>query len=253
MNILIVDDDKKQLNGIVAIIKSAFANVRCLTASTFNDALSLLDSYIDIDVILLDIDLNGTKSANAVNPNKIDKTDETYEVDGIDLGRHIRALPQFKNTPVLFITGYAMEAARAIHATNCFDFLVKPFKPEDLIISIQKLIDMHIISEKPIRFRDIAGIYFRILPSEIIYMQCDDRNVHIHTISGNFTAHTSMKALIKNLPDFFVRCHKSYIVNIHYIINYDQTNLLIALRTQNRISIPIGATYYKPFIKKIRS
>lgn len=235
MNALIVDDDMNQLNGIVSIVKKSFKGTVCLTASTYEEAVELLTGDTAIDIILLDIEL-----------------DSSDNLTGVDLGSYIRTLPQFENTPILFITGYAAEAAHAIHATNCFDFLVKPFKPAELTTSIQKLIDKNIISEKPIPFRDLAGVHFRVLPSEIIYMSCTNHNTQVYTLSGTFTAHMSLADIMRKLPDYFIRCHKSYVVNKYFIANYDKSTLYITVRTAPQTSIPIGYAYHKSFVNQLR-
>lgn len=236
MNVLIVEDEPIQLNGIVEIIKSGFNGVKCFTALNYKEATDLLSSNIDIDVILLDIELN-----------------DTDNLTGIDLGRYIRTFPQFENTPILFITGYSAEAADAIHATNCFDFLVKPYDASDLTTSIQKLIDKHIITENPIRFRNSVGVCFNVRPSEIIYMNCIGRNIYVYTLSGRFVVHSSLKDVLKTLPDDFIRCHRSYIVNQHFIANYDKTTKYVAVKTPNKpTSIPIGQAYYKSFVSQLK-
>lgn len=227
MNALIVDDDTAQLEGTGAIITTHFKDTRCLKASSYNEAVDILNGNMDIDIILLDIDLNSADGHN-----------------GIDLGRYIRSLSPYKHTPILFITGYVNEAARAIHATNCFDFIEKPLNSTDLIDSVQKLINMNIISEKPIRFRDVSGVYFRLLPSEIVYLKAVHRNAHVYTVLGEFvSSSTPLKDIIQFLPKSFIRCHKSYIVNTHFISACDRTNLLIKLRGYEHVPIPIGRTY----------
>lgn len=236
MNVFIVEDEPVQLNSIVEILKSEFNGVKCFTASNYNEAVALLSSSISIDVILLDIQL-----------------DDSDGLTGIDLGRYIRTLPQFESTPILFITAYAAEAASAIHATNCFDFLVKPYDPSDLTSSIQKLINKHIVTEKPIRFRTSKGVYFLVPPSEIIYINSIGRDIYVYTLAERFVLHTALKDILKTLPEDFIRCHKSYIVNKNFIANYDITTRYVAVKTPNKLtSIPIGQAYYKSFISQLK-
>lgn len=231
MNVLIVDDESDQRDGIASVLKKNFEHTRCLMVPGYNKAVAALnDKNTDIDIILLDIELNDSDGHN-----------------GIDIGRYIRTQPRFEYTPILFITGYAEEAAHAIHVTNCFDFLVKPFRSNELVESVQKLIDRKIITEKPVRFRDVAGVYFRLLPSEIVCMKSVRRNINVFTISGEFTSNSmSLTELMDALPDSFIRCHKSYIINSQYIANYDSSNALIRLRNYPDGSIPIGRTYRAP-------
>lgn len=56
MNFLIVEDDNIQLTGLKHIIEEEYADAVVNTASTYNDAITIIDSF-DIDIFLLDIDL----------------------------------------------------------------------------------------------------------------------------------------------------------------------------------------------------
>ena len=58
-------------------------------------------------------------------------------VDGIEVLEHITA--QSKRTKVIMITGYAtVEVAREALAKGAFDFIAKPFKPNDLRAIIER-------------------------------------------------------------------------------------------------------------------
>lgn len=228
MNVFIVEDDSTQIKGIASIIKDNFQNTHCIKATSFEKAKNILDEQLkDIDVILLDIDLNSDEG-----------------LDGIDLGRYIRNMPQYKNTPILFLTGLPEEAARAVHTTNCFDFLTKPFADSELISSLQKLVDMKLVEENPIRFRDVSGIYYRPLPSQIKYIKAHHRSIIVSTTFGDFVSNSSTLNDCSNiLPDTFIRCHRSYIVNTSYVYAYDRSNSYITVADTDGIQIPVSRRY----------
>jgi len=57
-------------------------------------------------------------------------------IDGMDVLNHV--IKKGENTKVIMITGYAtIEIAREAQAKGAFDFISKPFKPQDL----QEVID----------------------------------------------------------------------------------------------------------------
>ncbi len=59
------------------------------------------------------------------------------EIDGLEVLDYIKS--HSKVTKVIMITGYAtVEVAREALAKGAFDFIAKPFKPEDLRIIINK-------------------------------------------------------------------------------------------------------------------
>ncbi|MBF0516437.1 MAG: response regulator [Nitrospirae bacterium] len=59
------------------------------------------------------------------------------EIDGIEVLEHV--MNKSRRTKVIMITGYAMmELARQAMEKGAFDFIAKPFKPEDLRMVIIK-------------------------------------------------------------------------------------------------------------------
>jgi DNA-binding NtrC family response regulator len=59
------------------------------------------------------------------------------EIDGLEVLDYIKS--HSNDTKVIMITGYAtVEVAREALAKGAFDFIAKPFKPEDLRIIINK-------------------------------------------------------------------------------------------------------------------
>jgi DNA-binding NtrC family response regulator len=63
------------------------------------------------------------------------------EVDGIRVLEQVQ--DRSKHTKVIIITGYAtVEVAREALAKGAFDFIAKPFKPNDLRVIIEKAIEV---------------------------------------------------------------------------------------------------------------
>ena len=83
-------------------------------------------------------------------------------------------------------------------------------------------------------------------------MSCANHNTQVYTLSGTFTAHMSLADIMRKLPDYFIRCHKSYVVNKYFIANYDKSTLYITVRTDPQTSIPIGYAYHKSFVNQLK-
>ncbi len=59
------------------------------------------------------------------------------DIDGLEVLEHVTS--RSKQTKVIMITGYAtVEVARQALAKGAFDFIAKPFKPNDLRTIIEK-------------------------------------------------------------------------------------------------------------------
>lgn len=233
MDILIVEDDPAQLNGIESILHEKYAHMNCMKAATYKQAVQLLRAN-KIQLFLLDISLGDLAS----------------EQDGIALGTYIRSMPRYIRTPILYLTAFSTDAPRAIHATNCYDFLVKPYKKEDLLYSIDKLIKNRFLDITPVELRDVNGIYFRVLPEKILYIEAGGKNLIIYTETDVISTNgIRLKEMMLKLPPNFIQSHRGFIINSDYVTSYDPTNAVLYLSDHN-IATPVGRKY-KDYVKKM--
>lgn len=66
--------------------------------------------------------------------------------------------------------------------------------------------------------------------------------IDIHTYSEKITVRKKISEIETMLPDeHFVRCHRSYIVNIRYIKSIEKCNLVL----ENGVKIPISRGRFK--------
>jgi DNA-binding NtrC family response regulator len=96
---------------------------------------ALTKSEIDVEVFE-----NALEAVNRIKEKKFDivVTDiRMEEINGIQVLEHV--MKQSDRTKVIIITGYAtIEVAREALAKGAFDFIAKPFKPNELRAVINK-------------------------------------------------------------------------------------------------------------------
>ena len=96
---------------------------------------ALTKSGIDVEVFE-----NATEAVNRIREKNFDivVTDvRMEEIDGIQVLEHV--MKQSGRTKVIMITGYAtIEVAREALTKGAFDFIAKPFKPNELRAVINK-------------------------------------------------------------------------------------------------------------------
>lgn len=108
LEVLIIDDEEI----VCKRLKPAIEKMGC-TVETFLDPVSALRRIDEkeFDVVVTDVRMD--------------------EIDGIQVLEHARK--KAEHTKVVVITGYAMMAlAREAMQKGAFDFISKPFKPDDL-------------------------------------------------------------------------------------------------------------------------
>ncbi len=112
---LVVDDDFRNVFALTALLERVHAEV--LSAESGSDALLTLERVPSINVVLMDIMMPG--------------------MDGYDTMRAIRAIEQFKNLPIIAVTGKVMAGERQ----RCVDaganhYVPKPVDSAELLSAL---------------------------------------------------------------------------------------------------------------------
>ncbi len=122
--ILIVDDEKNYLLVLEALLVDAGYEV--VTCDDASEALEITSSH-DLDLVITDMRMPG--------------------VDGMEFLAQIRG--RQPDLPVIMMTAYAtVEKAVEAMKRGAFDYITKPFKNEELILTIRKAIEMHQLKQE---------------------------------------------------------------------------------------------------------
>ena len=110
--ILLVDDDTRNVFALSQILKER--GMEIIKAENGKDALEMLDSHSDIDMVLMDIMMP--------------------EMDGYEAMRRIRSQVKFKSIPLIALTAKAMkdDKQKCIDA-GANDYISKPINVERLL------------------------------------------------------------------------------------------------------------------------
>jgi two-component system, LytTR family, response regulator NatR len=198
MKIGLVDDrriDLDKLNGII----SGLDGVDIVFSTTSADEAYEYIKKEAIDLLIADIEM----------PNL-----SGYELADII---HSHAL----NISVIFVTG---NSGYAVHAfeINVHDYIMKPYPKERLIQSVQRLMEKN-------KSTEIAGrLYMKqknnihiIQKKDIIFIERSGRSTTIHTKTGPIKTYQTLNELEGELRERdFIRSHRSFIINIHYVLNF---------------------------------
>ncbi len=159
--------------------------------------------------------------------------------NGIETVAYLQKLhPSLK---VIYLTGI-INYATAIFETNPAYFLVKPIQENLLIDAITKV-------SKDIEFDKTDSIVIKTNGSEILlfrkqitYVESHGRKLILHTCDGKKNEiYEKMDTIQDHLGTAFVRSHKSYLINMKYIV--ERTNNAFFL--SNGTAVPIS----KPNLK----
>jgi len=215
---LLVDDEQNNLDNLEFMLKHDCEGV--MVVGKAHNAVEAREwlSKNTIDILFLDINMPG----------------ET----GFDL---LKSLPNH-NFKVIFVTAYSEYSLQAIKA-SAVDYLLKPVNIEDLQFALERVKKMFtstlaIEQSQQLLHQLLQTANYNVVPKKIALPQLGGINyIDVETISsleadGNYTIihKTDIQKLVisKSLKEFdelldpsiFVRIHKSYIVNIHYVKEY---------------------------------
>ncbi len=226
LNFVMCDDNQSILNRLEKMLESILINNNLsgqVAYSTTNPDNLL--NYVEnnsFDVIVLDIDLKST-------------------ISGMDLANIIRK--RNKKAYIIFTTAH-LEYSMVAYKYKTFDFLAKPVTKERLEETIMRLFDD--ISSSNNNFFKLNNRTGFINSNDVFFIQKQGKKAIIKTTSNDIELNSSFSNLLNHLPKNFVRCHKSYIVNLNKI-SHIQSNNTIFFNDNANIQCHIGPKYENLF------
>ena len=114
--ILLVDDDVRNLFALASLLEDRGLEV--LFSETGRDALDILDSDTEIDLVLMDIMMP--------------------QMDGYETIKSVRRRPELQSLPIIAVTAKAMQGDREKSlAAGASDYITKPVDPDKLITLVR--------------------------------------------------------------------------------------------------------------------
>jgi two-component system, LytTR family, response regulator LytT len=187
------------------------------------------------------------------------------EMSGIEAAKIIK--DRF-DIPVIFLTAYADEdTLEKAKPSVPYGYVIKPFKEKELETTIEMAINKHQEDAEIRKERDLyQSIVLRKDEPDSIFVRADYRlnkikfsdiyfvealkdYVVINTSDNIYTTHTTMKEMMRILPEKdFVRVHRSFIVRLDKIFSIKYPDLVIEGKMK---VIPIGGLYRKELFSRL--
>ncbi len=221
-NCLILDDNEiDRLTALMFVKKYQFLKVVGICASAQEAAQAMQQQ--SVDVLLSDIDMP--------------------ETSGLEFRAQMRHIPI-----CIFITAYSDYAAESFEV-EAFDFLLKPIRPERFEQSMVRLQNYFDIKRKAELFEYSLGAntifikdgheQIKVNLHDILYLEALKDYTRIVTKTKKYSVLASIGLLLQEAAfQSFVRTHRSYAVQKHYIerVSAQQVHL-------KDYTIPIGRSY----------
>lgn len=190
--------------------------------TTFEDMQSMikgvLDDNADFDLLLSDILAVG--------------------MNGIEAAEEIRRLGD--KLPIVFISSTA-EFALEGYRVNALRYLQKPVQIDKLKEAILEAYAAKGNKKKEYLSFQVADRFYKVNLDDIVYLESMGRDTYVVTKTETICVHAKFSDMEQQVPsDRFVRCHRSYIINLSEVKDIARYRFL----TKNGIEIPISQLQY---------
>ena len=155
-----------------------------------------LCSGITPDMILMDIKLPGQ--------------------NGMDIMKRLRE--SGCSSQVIFITAYPEYVFQAFDL-DAIHYLEKPLDQQKLFSAMDKAWKRAVSDIGKTILLTNRAIVSRVRIKDIVYCEVFNHQTIIHTMTGQYNYSGTLDSLEQELDDHFFRCHRSYLVNLGYIVD----------------------------------
>lgn len=230
INVAIIEDEQpfcEQLSEL--LLKWAADRRQLLNIHPYISGENFLidwDSGTEFDVVFIDIML-------------------PYSLNGLEIARHIRK--NNEQVALIFVTSVGTEIGEG-YRVSAMQYLIKPASYADIEMCMDRVIkSVEQYRETVYCLQQGKSTLLRIPYKDILYFSSSLHYIEIHTAQETIRQLIRLKNVEAKLPDQFVRCHRSYIVNLEatYLVTPHFIKLI------DKTTIPISKTYLENVKNKV--
>ncbi len=218
INICILEDNQTHYENLKDLLyQYATTNGHTINLNWLKNSTEL-QNYHDIQqchILFSDIELNNNSAYSSFN--------------GMEACTHLRRMG-YKGE-IIFLTafkeyvfdGYNVQALR---------YLLKPVSYSDINVCMNIFVEKHFSNFLVVNKEyDIVPIPFK----DIISVCKFGHDCSIQTLDNIYTKRIALSKLEKQLPPYFIRCHKSCIVNLYHIKSLSYTKIKLTNKTYQAV------------------
>ena len=164
-HVMILEDDRASMEALAKILMEYSGDVCVHTASSYDEAKALLDADIRYGLFLLDVNLGG---------------ENREDIGGILFAREVRERFCYTFTPVVMITAVGEMEMQAYRELHCYQYIMKPFLPEQVREVVRKVLGQEKQEEPPSIMVKRDGVNYQVRCEDIRYIEAVHRGVCLH-------------------------------------------------------------------------
>lgn len=165
--------------------------------------------------------------------------------NGLEMLKRVRE--HIPTTPVIFITGYLEYCSDIFIDFNPWGLITKPIDKNKLCYHINKILKYYNFN-KPLSIKISVNRQNIIIDkSKILYLESHERKVTYYTAADKYEEYIKLDNAMIKLDNSFLRCHKSYAVNLTYAVDLLKYKIVMSDGTK----VPVSRNYYDNVKKMI--
>ena len=217
--IAVCDDDRLMSAHLERIFNQAsydlLIDIKVEVFFSGMDLCKYLSSGEEIDLIFLDIEM---KSMN-----------------GIETAKIIREQMNNNTTQIVYMSekeSYAMQ----LFDTRPLNFLIKPLQYKCILDVLKTSISLLNLGEEHFEYK-IASHKYKVCSEQIMYFESKGKKINIVLVKGVRSFYGKLSTIEEKLNNRqFISIHKSYFVNLKYIIETHYDHLIM----ENDVILPVS-------------
>lgn len=234
INVLIIEDNPDECSELSNVLVANNYNI-VGAATNYKDALEKFYT-LPVDIVIIDVFLDG-------------------RADGITFAETISIVPGASKPFVFLTSSKDRNIFERAKLTRPYSFLMKPFNELEVLyaieMAVEKFYEQHralaetnqnaVIGDEHLFIKKKNALK-KVLISDILYVEVEERYCNIYTESEKFVVLISLVKIAALFENYnFVRTHRNYLVNakkITAVILNENTILL-----NGDLSIPLSDKY----------
>ena len=218
LRVSICDDDVATLSQLEELVRQ-YLDPGELCLATYSGYGEFLTTRQYVDLLFMDIDLG--------------------DGCGIELAKEVKKTDS--GTCVIFVTAHPEYVEESFEVEPVY-FLVKPIRPDSfhraMDRAMERLAAERQESRLTVTFQNrVSAVALR----DISYIEFSVRNATIHAGTRVLRTYEKLSSLQQRVDSRFIQCHKSYLVNMDYVIGFQGNTLELC----GGVEIPVSQSRAK--------
>jgi two component transcriptional regulator, lytTR family len=218
LRVSICDDDVATLSQLEELVRQ-YLDPGELCLATYSGYGEFLTTRQYVDLLFMDIDLG--------------------DGCGIELAKEVKKTDS--GTCVIFVTAHPEYVEESFEVEPVY-FLVKPIRPDSfrraMDRAMERLVAERQKSRLTVTFQNrVSAVALR----DISYIEFSVRSATIHAGTRVLRTYEKLSSLQQRVDSRFIQCHKSYLVNMDYVIGFQGNTLELC----GGVEIPVSQSRAK--------